>query len=271
MRFQQRLHSINCGARPETCNSGEAACKSHLCRAMHAYGKDTRERRPPTFETQIRGGKTQCPSQLVAAHYASPHRVRAAQPPLREVEVAPGQRRPDPAAADPLPIDSHRGDDIHTETQLLARGNEHGRGGLAVAPKPEVMADHDRGRPQVPRKQLREVAAGEITQGFAKAQQPDGIYVHPGEEAPALPPGCEPGRGVVRHQILARHGLEREQHGTPSQARRVAGQAPEKRLVPPVEAVERPNGDDGSAVTFAQVLESANQLHGLFEPPTAKV
>ncbi len=124
------------------------------------------------------------------------------------------------------------------------------------------MANHNGRRAQIRCEHEREVISRQITQGFVKAQQPHGIEACTSQDAPALPPRGEPGWRILRPEVFPGHRFEGQKHGRPPQAGGLLGEAANQGLVTQMNPVERPNGEDRAAVTVAQVLQSANKLHG---------
>src|SRR6266478_6234496 len=261
MRFEQHVHTCDGGA----CSQTRHTCQRRPGDTVYAHGEDPRDRRAPPLNLQVRGREAQVPPQAAAANHPTDHRVRPSEPASCELEFVARERTAHAAAADPLAVQHHWRHNVYSKPQPFARPREHRRARLAIAPEAEIVTDHHDAGIHLPRQELRELLTGQVTQRLAEAQQPQVIQARALEDAPALPPGGQPGRRILLLQELARHRLERQKHRRPRQAPGVLVEACEQRLMTQMNAIEGANRDYTAPLVLAQIRQSANELHWLLK------
>src|SRR5207248_1783573 len=198
------------------------------------------------------------------------HRPGPTEPTPRALKVPARQRRAHPTAADALAVEPHRAQHVHVEPQTRPGRSQHSRGRLALASEAKVVTDYDEPGAQLARQELRKGLSGEVTQSLAEAQQPQVIQAGARQDPPALAQRGEPRGRIIRRQVLARHGLERQQNRGRAALRRLLVHTCQQRLVAEVDAIVRADGQYTAASAPMCAAESSNELHDSLKPLMSK-
>src|SRR4051794_20286845 len=144
--LQQHLAaSINGGARSQACN----AWQRFGGHTVHTNRENTGQRHTPPARAQVRGREAQLAAQLIALNYPSSHRIRSAQPGARERKITSRQRLTHTTATDTHAFEQNRLNDINRVSERGAVGGQTFSRCLAIASKPEVVADNNLMRVQL--------------------------------------------------------------------------------------------------------------------------
>src|SRR5574341_312691 len=169
-------------------------------------------------------------------------------PPGGRAQVAVRHSRPDQRGRNRLPAIPHRIDHVHAEPVPRAEPAQRLDVARAAAAEAVVVAQHQLLHPEAAAQHLpHEGLGGELRQ-LARERHPlDAVERQPAENGPLLIRRRQQLRCRRRVHDLERMRLERDEQTREPSGSRPAGDLLDHRLVPAVNPVERPDGDDRTA------------------------